>query len=162
MTWDEVHVEADVLEHAVSDRLEERIDAVLGHPTHDPHGDPIPPRDGRAREEWGTPLAAAADRARFRVERVSDWDSASLRYLAARGVPGALLEVRSRRRSAARCGSASTAGGTRSGRRSPGPSTDGRAVSDCRTPRAPRSPARFLAGGAALGAVRRRRSAPAR
>ncbi|MBA2455505.1 MAG: metal-dependent transcriptional regulator, partial [Nocardioidaceae bacterium] len=47
MAWDEVHAEAELLEHALSDRLEERIDAALGHPTRDPHGDPIPPRHGR-------------------------------------------------------------------------------------------------------------------
>jgi DtxR family transcriptional regulator, Mn-dependent transcriptional regulator len=94
MTWDEVHVEADLLEHAVSDRLEERIDAVLGHPTRDPHGDPIPPRSGCHHEEWGTPLDSARAGARFRVERVSDRDSASLRYLGSLGVvPGAVLEV---------------------------------------------------------------------
>ena len=94
MTWDEVHVEADLLEHAVSDRLEERMDAVLGHPTRDPHGDPIPPRSGCHREDWGTPLDSAEAGARFRVERVSDRDSASLRYLGSLGVvPGALLKV---------------------------------------------------------------------
>jgi DtxR family transcriptional regulator, Mn-dependent transcriptional regulator len=94
MTWDEVHVEADLLEHAVSDRLEERMDAVLGHPTRDPHGDPIPPRSGCHREDWGTPLDSAEPGVRFRVERVSDRDSASLRYLGELGVvPGAVLEV---------------------------------------------------------------------
>ena len=45
--WDEVHAEAEELEHAVSERLLERLDAVLGHPTRDPHGDPIPTADGR-------------------------------------------------------------------------------------------------------------------
>ena len=51
--WDEVHAEAEVLEHVLSERLEERIDAALGHPTHDPHGDPIPPRHGAHDEHWG-------------------------------------------------------------------------------------------------------------
>ena len=60
LSWDEVHAEADVLEHALSERLEDRIDAVLGHPTHDPHGDPIPARVGEHVETWATPLAAAA------------------------------------------------------------------------------------------------------
>ena len=45
--WDEVHDEAEVLEHAVSDRMLERIDAKLGYPTRDPHGDPIPAADGK-------------------------------------------------------------------------------------------------------------------
>ena len=57
--WDEVHAEAELLEHALTDRLEERIDATLGHPTHDPHGDPIPPRDGPHDEHWGEALDAA-------------------------------------------------------------------------------------------------------
>lgn len=92
--WDEVHDEAEVLEHALSDRLEARIDALLGHPTHDPHGDPIPPREGHHREERGEPLAAAPPGSRFRVDRVSDRDSAALRYLAALGIrPGVVLEV---------------------------------------------------------------------
>ena len=46
-SWDEVHDEAEVLEHAVSDRMLDRIDAKLGYPTRDPHGDPIPAADGQ-------------------------------------------------------------------------------------------------------------------
>jgi DtxR family Mn-dependent transcriptional regulator len=92
--WDEVHAEAELLEHALSDRLEDRIDAVLGHPTHDPHGDPIPPRSGRHDETWGEPLDAAPAGCRFRVERVSDRDGAALRYLGELGVrPGVVLDV---------------------------------------------------------------------
>src|SRR6476661_4500458 len=56
MPWHEVHSEAELLEHVLSERLEERIDAALGHPTHDPHGDPIPPRDGPHDERWGARL----------------------------------------------------------------------------------------------------------
>jgi DtxR family transcriptional regulator, Mn-dependent transcriptional regulator len=92
--WDEVHAEAEMLEHALSDRLEDRIDAALGHPTHDPHGDPIPPRDGPHEEDWGQALDAAPPGSRFRVDRVSDRDSAALRYLGELGVyPGVLLTV---------------------------------------------------------------------
>ncbi len=92
--WDEVHAEAELLEHALSDRLEDRIDAYLGHPTRDPHGDPIPPRSGHHEEAWGEPLAAAPAGCGFRVERVSDRDAAALRYLGGLGVvPGAVLEV---------------------------------------------------------------------
>jgi DtxR family Mn-dependent transcriptional regulator len=92
--WDEVHAEAELLEHALSERLEERIDTALGHPTHDPHGDPIPPRDGPHVEVRGTPLDTVPVGARFRVERVSDRDSAALRYLGDLGVvPGAVLVV---------------------------------------------------------------------
>ena len=94
LPWDEVHAEAELLEHALSERLEERIDAALGHPTHDPHGDPIPPREGPHVEVRGTPLDVVSDGVRFRVERVSDRDSAALRYLGGLGVvPGAVLTV---------------------------------------------------------------------
>jgi DtxR family Mn-dependent transcriptional regulator len=92
--WDEVHAEAEVLEHALSERLEERIDAALEHPARDPHGDPIPPRDGPHRENSDTPLAAATDGDEFLVARVSDRDSAALRYLAELGIrPGVRLVV---------------------------------------------------------------------
>jgi len=92
--WDEVHAEAELLEHALSERLEDRIDAMLGHPTRDPHGDPIPPRVGPHDEAWGQPLDTAPEGCRFWVERVWDRDSAALRYLGAMGVvPGAVLEV---------------------------------------------------------------------
>lgn len=92
--WDEVHVEAELLEHALSARLEERIDFALGHPTHDPHGDPIPPREGPHSENWGVSLESAAPGSRFRVERVSDRDSAALRHLGGLGlIPGTVLDV---------------------------------------------------------------------
>lgn len=91
--WDEVHAEADALEHTVSDRLLERIDSHLGHPDRDPHGDPIP-RDGGPGEEWGVRLDAAGEGDRFAVERVYDRDSAALRYLAGLGIqPGVRLDV---------------------------------------------------------------------
>ena len=92
--WDEVHDEAEVLEHAISTRLEERIDALLNHPTRDPHGDPIPPLSGEHVEDWASPLRSAAPGSSFLVERVSDRDSAALRHLAALGIrPGSLLQV---------------------------------------------------------------------
>ncbi len=94
MPWDEVHAEAESLEHAVSERLEERIDTILGHPDRDPHGDPIPPRHGPHDETWGEALDSAVDGCCFRVERVSDRDSAALRYLAELGVvPGVVLRI---------------------------------------------------------------------
>lgn len=92
--WDEVHDEAEVLEHGVSDRLLDRIDSFLGHPGHDPHGDPIPPAVGAHVESWSASLAAAEPGCRFRVERVSDRDSDALRYLGRLGIrPGVLIEV---------------------------------------------------------------------
>jgi DtxR family Mn-dependent transcriptional regulator len=92
--WDEVHAEAELLEHALSEKLEERIDAALGHPTHDPHGDPIPPRHGPHEEGWGAPLDSVPPGSRFQVDRVSDRDSAALRYLGELGVfPGVVVDV---------------------------------------------------------------------
>ena len=94
MAWDEVHAEAELLEHALSDRLEERIDAALGRPVRDPHGDPIPPRHGPHQEDWGQSLDEVPAGVRFRVERVCDRDSEALRHLGALGVvPGAVLDV---------------------------------------------------------------------
>lgn len=92
--WDEVHAEAERLEHALSPALEDRIAARLGEPSHDPHGDPIPPRDGEHDEAWPDPLDAAPSGARFHVERVSDRDSEALRYLDGLGVrPGVTVRV---------------------------------------------------------------------
>jgi DtxR family Mn-dependent transcriptional regulator len=84
--WDEVHDEAEVLEHAVSDGLIERIDRRLGHPARDPHGDPIPTADGEPRRPEALPLLAAPAGAPLTVVRISDADSAVLRYLAERGL----------------------------------------------------------------------------
>ena len=92
--WDEVHEEAEQLEHAVSDRLEERIDRLLGYPQRDPHGDPIPRGDGDHDDRPGPTLAAAAVGGRVRVERVSDRDPEALRYLGELGIrPDAVLTV---------------------------------------------------------------------
>ena len=91
---DEVHAEADALEHAVSDRLVERIDALLGRPGRDPHGDPIPRTGDENLEGWGTRLDDAAVGGEFRVERVQDGDGAALRALLDLGVvPGLTLVV---------------------------------------------------------------------
>ena len=84
--WDEVHDEAEVLEHAVSDTLIERIDAALGHPVRDPHGDPIPTADGDPRTPHALPLLQAEPNVVLRVVRISDSDSAVLRYLAERSI----------------------------------------------------------------------------
>lgn len=86
MPWDEVHEEAEHLEHAVSDRLVDRIDAFLGSPTVDPHGDPIPRADGTVIEPGGVPLRELAPGARFRVVRVIDQDPAFLRYMSECGL----------------------------------------------------------------------------
>lgn len=92
--WDEVHAEAERLEHALSDALCDRIDDHLGNPTHDPHGDPIPPRDGAHAEDFPTPLAGMAVGTRFTVERVSDRSSKALRYLGEKRIrPGSVLVI---------------------------------------------------------------------
>ena len=84
--WDEVHDEAEVLEHALSDRLLDALDARLGRPTRDPHGDPIPAADGRVRRPAAAPLAGAPAGVLGVVARVSDRDPLVLRHLAAEGI----------------------------------------------------------------------------
>ena len=92
--WDEVHEEAEILEHALSERLEARIAAVLGHPDRDPHGDPIPPLDGAHHELEDVPLRGLAAGTVVRVERVTHQAPDALRYLAGIGVtPGAEVVV---------------------------------------------------------------------
>jgi DtxR family Mn-dependent transcriptional regulator len=81
LPWDEVHTEAEALEHAVSDRLVARIDEYLGHPDRDPHGDPIPDIDGKFRTREGTPLAGCAADTHFELLRVPDRSPEFLRYL---------------------------------------------------------------------------------
>lgn len=94
-TWDEVHDEAEVLEHALSDRLLEGIDARLGHPRYDPHGDAIPDASGSVQREPFVLLAQAGAGYTGRVLRVSDRDPELLRVLEDAGVrPGAKIEVR--------------------------------------------------------------------
>ena len=94
-TWDEVHEEADALEHAVSEKLVDRIDRYLGHPAQDPHGDAIPTESGSMPVVPLTkPLSQAEDGQTVRVWRVSDQDPALLRYLSKLRVrPGTLLKL---------------------------------------------------------------------
>ena len=92
--WDRVHDEAEVLEHVLSEELEELIAAKLGHPTIDPHGDPIPTVDLRIVERRTVSMETleAGDTGRF--VRISDSDPEMLRYLGARGIaPGDHFEV---------------------------------------------------------------------
>ncbi|WP_062517314.1 metal-dependent transcriptional regulator [Demequina gelatinilytica] len=83
--WDEVHDEAEVLEHACSSRMIDAIDSLLGHPTRDPHGDPIPSATGRIVTLDGTNLTDAVPGA-WTVARLSDADPAVLRDLASLGL----------------------------------------------------------------------------
>lgn len=92
--WDAVHEEAERLEHVISEEFEDRIDAMLGHPTTDPHGDPIPPKSGGMPPEALCPLTEVADGETVVVQRVNDRDGETLRRLAALElVPGARVTV---------------------------------------------------------------------
>jgi DtxR family Mn-dependent transcriptional regulator len=94
MSWDRVHEEAEVLEHAISPELSELIADKLGNPTHDPHGDPIPTADGEIEEARTRPLSELGDGEGGVFTRVSDSDPAMLRYLSSRGIErGAHIEV---------------------------------------------------------------------
>jgi DtxR family Mn-dependent transcriptional regulator len=84
--WDEVHDEAEILEHAVSETLVERMDATLGHPTRDPHGDPIPSAEGEPHLPEAVQLHEASSGERYRVCRISDADPLVLRALGELGV----------------------------------------------------------------------------
>jgi DtxR family Mn-dependent transcriptional regulator len=98
LNWDEVHEEAEHMEHAVSDLLIDRIDAWLGYPQVDPHGDPIPRPDGSLLEPEGRTLAECEPGSRFRLARVRDQSPEFLRYLTEAGLAlGAAGEVLAQR-----------------------------------------------------------------
>jgi DtxR family Mn-dependent transcriptional regulator len=84
--WDEVHDEAEVLEHAVSDRMLARIEAKLGYPTRDPHGDPIPGADGQVPTPPARQLSTCHDGDAGTVARISDADPEMLRYFDSVGI----------------------------------------------------------------------------
>ncbi len=95
--WDRVHEEAERLEHAVSDELVDRMASAVGEPEADPHGHPIPTRDGVIDETRHRTLSDLARGQRSRVKRVSDEDSELLRYLARIGIrPGVVLMLTDR------------------------------------------------------------------
>ena len=93
-TWDRVHDEAEVLEHAVSDFMVDRIDTLLGHPTRDPHGDPIPDASGHISFPQTVPLSQCKPGETVVLERINDDDPHLLRYLQGHGfVPGVHLHI---------------------------------------------------------------------
>lgn len=93
-SWDEVHEEAEELEHAVSPRFIERVAAALDHPATDPHGAPIPTKDGRIGPQTGRRLSELSTGERGAIARVDDDDPDLLRYLGDLGIrPGAEIEV---------------------------------------------------------------------
>ena len=92
--WDAVHAEADRLEHVISEEFEERIAQVLGDPTHDPHGDPIPDRDLQMPVHATTCLSELRVGQQARIERVRNDDCELLRYLSERGLlPGVEISI---------------------------------------------------------------------
>ncbi|MCB1098262.1 MAG: metal-dependent transcriptional regulator [Verrucomicrobiae bacterium] len=95
--WSEVHEEAEVLEHVVSDRLLQRMDDILGHPSHDPHGDPIPDASGNLEQEDTHSLAEANVGPTYRIVRVQDSDPNFLDWLRENGLlPGCEIKLASR------------------------------------------------------------------
>lgn len=93
-TWDQVHDEAEVLEHAVSDFMVDRIDEYLGYPQRDPHGDPIPSADGSLEVLTAISLTKLGVRVPAVVERIADDDPALLQYFASNGVAhGTVVEL---------------------------------------------------------------------
>ncbi|HEX4746225.1 MAG TPA: metal-dependent transcriptional regulator [Gaiellaceae bacterium] len=94
LALDQVHAEAELLEHALSEELEAKIDEELGFPTHDPHGDPIPDRELRLVDDEPRTLLDLEPGARSAIARVPDGDSELLRYLGELGlVPDASVEM---------------------------------------------------------------------
>ena len=93
--WQDVHDEAERLEHAVSDGFTERLAELLGHPDHDPHGDPIPSAEGTLKVDDSFTLSQAVAGQRLRISKVRDEDAAKLDYLGERNlVPGRWFSIR--------------------------------------------------------------------
>src|SRR5919112_271387 len=94
-SWQDVHEEAERLEHAVSDKFTERLAKLLGHPNRDPHGDLIPAADGTFASERSKPLSESEAGQRVHIIRVSDESASVLNYLGERGlIPGRVLRVK--------------------------------------------------------------------
>ena len=94
-SWQDVHEEAERLEHAVSDEFTERLASLLGHPEHDPHGDPIPEADGTLATEEARTLSDSTAGEEVRISRVDHQEAPVLEYLGERGLtPGKTLRVR--------------------------------------------------------------------
>jgi DtxR family Mn-dependent transcriptional regulator len=97
MSWAEVHDEAEQLEHVVSERLIERIDEMLGHPTHDPHGDPIPTAEGTLAAPHFDNLLTCPTHTPLTVSRIADQDPEFLRFIEQNNLkPGQPIEVETR------------------------------------------------------------------
>ncbi len=93
-SWDQVHDEADKLEHVISEEFEDKLDALLGYPTVDPHGDPIPSKEGKLPEREGTPLLQLQGGQCARILRIKDQNAEKLRYLGQLGLyPDVRIEL---------------------------------------------------------------------
>ncbi|HLZ60531.1 MAG TPA: metal-dependent transcriptional regulator [Ktedonosporobacter sp.] len=93
-SWDKVHDEADKLEHVISEEFEDKLDELLGYPTVDPHGDPIPSKEGVIPVREGCSLSQLQNGQQARVVRVNDQNADKLRYLGQLGLyPDAYVEV---------------------------------------------------------------------
>ncbi len=97
MDWGAVHAEAEQLEHAISDAVLDRLDALLGHPATDPHGDPIPSRRGKLRSQVYATLATCVLARPLRIVRVTEQSSEFLQFAEQHGLrPGATVRVADR------------------------------------------------------------------
>ncbi len=93
-SWDKVHEEADKLEHVISEEFEDKIDSLLGYPTVDPHGDPIPSKEGIISSRRGRSLLDLQNGEHARILRVNDQDAEKLRYLGQLGLyPEACVQL---------------------------------------------------------------------
>ena len=93
-SWEKVHEEAEHLEHHISEDFEDKLDELLGYPTHDPHGDPIPTREGEIAESTTDPLSDVEPGCRVVIQRVSDNDPEMLGYLETIGLlPGTAVMI---------------------------------------------------------------------
>jgi DtxR family Mn-dependent transcriptional regulator len=96
-TWDKVHEEAERLEHVISEEFEEKIDDWLGHPTHDPHGAPIPTKDGKLPEEHFVSLDELTVGEQAIIQRINKEDAELLRYIGSLGMyPGTSIVILSK------------------------------------------------------------------
>lgn len=94
LDWSEVHDEAEELEHVISDKVLDRIDTMLGHPSTDPHGDPIPRPNGRLRPRPRVSLAEGRAKRKYRVAQVLDQGARFLQFAERHGLfPGAIVTI---------------------------------------------------------------------
>lgn len=97
MDWSAVHAEAEQLEHAISDDVLDRLDALLGHPAVDPHGDPIPSRQGKLSSQVYATLATCAVAKPLRIVRITEQSTEFLQFVEQNGLlPGAIVRVSDR------------------------------------------------------------------